>query len=223
MRVLLASPSYGPVDPICREAIDVAIMSAANHGTHWMGTSYPDRMFWTEARNNCVEACLGMPECEGIVWVDSDMVPKPETFWRLMDMVEKQGFDFLSGIYHARRGHMKPVFFHYNKKLDIYSQAYVYEKNVVFPVDAVGFGICFTSRKALEKIASLKCFNKDEGGWFPDQRWSKWSEDITFGNLAMKAGIRCYLDTGNIAGHMGILKIVWPEDYWATFPGVQTP
>lgn len=214
MRVMLASPTYGTVDPMCRRALHAAIMTAANHGTSWMGDLSQDRMSYSATRNKAVEILMDDPSmADGIMWVDSDILPRADSIWRLLGMAEKKGFDFLSGVYHTRLGEHKPVFYSYNEERDGFTQCEMYEVGVVKREGGCGFGFVWTSLNMLQKMAKHPLFSLDRGSWFPDHQYSGHSEDLGFCRLAWKAGIPLYVDTGIQVGHMGDANFITRDNH----------
>jgi hypothetical protein len=212
LRVLLATPTYGPVDPHCASALRAAVMTAARHGVEWMGDLSPDRMKYTDARNFCVDVLASEPTlADGIMWVDSDMDPAPDSILRLLHSATVLSADFYSGVYHQRAGDYRPVFYGHVGD-DKYKQCEIYEPDKITKEGACGFGFVWTSTKLLKAIEALPEFDRDQGGWFPDHRYSGTSEDLGFGTLARHAGFQLYVDTGIQVGHMGVVQFVTRED-----------
>ncbi len=228
MKAVLASPSYGPVDPHCARALRTALMSAARHGTEWLGDASPDRLSYGSARNLAVEsvfewAAVDWPDF--LVWVDSDILCEATTLWQLLDTAERFGHDFVSGVYHHRRGGNGPVIYKYTAERDTFRQMHIYQLGQVVPVDGCGFGICCTSMKMLAAIKTLPEFDPKGGKWFPDRRegHGKFGEDLGCCRLAMKAGIKLYCDTGIQVGHMGEAVPITRETFLKTLADGKEP
>lgn len=221
MRALLASPTYGPVDPHCVSALRNAVMVASRRGVEWMGDLSPDRMKYSDARNYCATILAGKPGlADGIMWVDSDIDPPPDAILRLLHAVNTRGADFYSGVYHQRAGEHKPVFFAHVGN-DLYKQYDVYEPNTVTPEGGCGFGFVWTSTQLIKDIEALPEFSTDRGGWFPDHQYSGSSEDLGFCTLARHANYQLFVDTGIQVGHMGPTEIITREHHLRSLTGVK--
>ena len=211
---LLASPTYGAVEPKCRRSIHVTMMTAARHGLIWAGDVSQDKMSFMDARNAAAEFLFDNQDvADGIVWIDSDMVPAPDSLWRLMNTVEARNYDFVSGVYHQRRGQHKPVFYRYNAEADGFAISELYEPDKIIRADGCGFGFVWTSLHAIRTIAALPSFSRDRGGWFPDHHWGTQSEDLGFCKHAMAASIPLYVDTGVQVGHLGENEVINRDHY----------
>lgn len=214
LRAFLAVPSYGPIDPLCARNLRIAMMSAARHGVDWVGDISADRMSFMDARNYSVQRLMEDPTvADGIMWVDSDIVCTPGSILRLLETSATNNYHFLSGVYHARRGNHRPVFFNYDPKLDKFEQSLMYEMDTIKPEGGCGFGFVWTSTKLLTDIQALPDFDPDHGGWFPDHHYGKVSEDLGFARLAHKAGHQLYVDTGVQVGHLGETEVITREHH----------
>lgn len=215
IKALLCSPTYGPVDPGCSKALRVAMMHSSNYGVKWVGDVSPDRMAWATSRNMAAQHLLkeGPGFANGIMWVDSDIMMKPDDISRLLGGAKHFGYDFVSGIYYQRLPAHSPVFYHYNKKTKRFSPADEFPEGVIAPTDGCGFGFVWTSWNAVDKIARSKEFDPYEG-WFPDKRQvGGFGEDLSFCYLAMKAGVQLYADTSIQVGHAGGPYVVTRADF----------
>lgn len=232
--VVLSSPTYGPVDPCCSRDLRVATMSAAAMGLHWAGDASTDRQNFSFARNQAaasvrmtlkgelIGARLTAKHPDGIMWVDSDIRMQPDSIVRLLaTVVAHPEVQCITGVYHARAKPYLPVLYHrqlfdeHGVKLEKYKylQAIDYPKDKIMSVDACGFGFCYTSLQAIDTMARHPDFTK-RGGWFKDTRdTGGYGEDIHFCDLAWKAGIQFYVDTGVIVGHTGDPHIIRAEDF----------
>jgi len=215
-KLLLAVPSYGPIDPACQKDVRVAMMVASNHGVRWAGDSSPDRMGWGVARNAAAGTILDMPNIsddDGIVWIDSDMRIPPEAIASLIVSAVVKKADFVTGVYHQRKAPHAPLFGTYVPDKGKYAWVETYEENVFAPCDGCGFGFVFTSRRAIKAIAGLPNFT-EERGWFPDERHNDGlGEDLSFCYQAMKAGIQLYVHTGIQLGHVGDSQVITRADF----------
>jgi hypothetical protein len=205
MKVIYSSPTYGPADQHCVSSAMFSQMYAANHGIEWAGVISPDRMTFSDARNMVAEWAWENPKkMDGIVWIDSDIVLEPESIHRMLSLAQKNNYDVVSGLYHQRREPYEPVVFQYNPERNIFKRAQTILGDKVYRVDGIGFGICYTSVKAIQAVREAKGFNPESGQWFPDRRQvDGFGEDLGFCALAYSIGLPIYIDTGNKVDHMG--------------------
>ena len=217
MSAILASPSYGPVDPACQKALRIAMMTAGNHGLQWGGDVSTDKEKFADGRNRSARYLFENPEtADGIMWVDSDIIPEPVSILRLIYNGRRMGCEFIAGIYHKKGEPFEPVIYHYDRDSDKYLviEDYHPEHNTVVPIEACGFGFCWTSAKCIQAIAALKDFDKESGMWFPDTRnmppdWRGpdgrpgFGEDFSFCDKARRAGVQLYVDVACVVGHKG--------------------
>jgi hypothetical protein len=213
MRVLFASPTYGPVDQQCVSAIRAATMYAGNRGIHWSADLSPDRMSYSDARNMVAEwAWANASSIDGVMWVDSDIVPPLDSIYRLLDAARHFDYDILSGLYHQRRPPWEPLIFTFESDRRIFRRAQSFIPDKVFTVDGCGFGFVYTSVKVITAIRSLTDFDAESGQWFPDKRQGDgFGEDLGFCYHALQAGFKVHVDTGNRVGHMGDGEIITSE------------
>ena len=224
MSIVLASPTYGNVDPLCAKDLRVAMMSAATMGLHWVGDASPDRLGYSAARNVVAKTLRQhAPTADGIMWVDSDIRMNPDAIVRLLTTVRTHNLDFVSGVYHSRKPPYLPIIYHWSDEVGKYLQCVTYPKDQIISLDACGFGFVWTGAKVINAIADSPCFTQ-LGGWFPDRRdVDGYGEDISFCDLAKKAGIQLYLDTGVQVGHTGDAKVIWEQDFRALNLTIDSP
>lgn len=184
-RLVMACPTYGPLDPQAVVSQRCAIMHAAEHGHTWIGDSSPDRMGWTVARNKIVEGVI-QTEADYVCWVDSDVILPPFAFTELL----RTQHDFVTGIYHQRHPPHYPLIAHYNQDRDTFAWYVEWPQNVIAPIDGCGFGCVVTSTKLLKAL---------DPPWF---HYEKFSEDFDFCRKAARAGFQLYVHTGVQCGHL---------------------
>lgn len=204
MNLILACPTYGPVEPDAAKALRIAIMNAANRGHKWIGDASPNRMAWAVARNAAVKSLLdsGATEDAAIVWVDSDVILPPESIIKMAE----SGKDFITGVYFQRAGKHYPLVANHRKDTDTFQWMVKWPKNVIAPIDGCGFGCCLTSAKMLVDI---------EQPWF---EYKKFSEDFDFCIKAKNAGYQLYVDTSILCGHLKDPEPATIETFVATNP-----
>ena len=172
LRAMLASPTYGPVDPFCQKTLRTAMMSASNHGLFWAGDVSPDKQGFGTARNMAAQSLVDHPDdADGIVWVDSDIVLENDSLLKLLGTVRRTGYDFVCGIYHKKGAPYDPVIYWYEPDLDSYCSVESFNPGFVTEIGACGFGFVWTGIKVLLAIQANKKHFDNEGKWFPDTRY----------------------------------------------------
>jgi hypothetical protein len=193
------------------------MMTASNHGLRWEGDVSDDHATFSAARNRAAQSLYDDPDsADGIMWVDSDILPPPLSIARLLLAVRAYDCEFITGIYHKKAPPYEPVIYQYMPEGDTYNVIceYFSDPGICSPLGACGFGFCWTSTKCIQQIAAMKGFDKDTGKWFPDTRdmpknWRDadgrppYGEDFNFCDKARRAGVQLYVDTGCLVDHMG--------------------
>lgn len=212
LKLALVSPTYGPIDPLHAKCLRVAVMNASARGHQWLADVSPDRMLIEGARNAAVDAALQLPDLDGIVWVDSDMIIDPNAISRLLSY----GKDFVSGVYFQRIAPYWPLVTLHNPDINRFQFVVKWPDNSVFPADGVGFGFCYTSlamiRRIIEESPDVK-----ERGLFHLMKCgdgsATFSEDFSFCRRANLLGYKVYVDTGLKLGHQGDPQVITYEDF----------
>jgi hypothetical protein len=188
MKLILASPTYGPTDPAANRSLRTAIMHSARNGHEWLGDASPDRFAWAVARNRCVEEALkAFPEEDAsMFWADSDVIFPIDAITRLAG----RGHDFITGIYFQRYPPHWPLIAQFNKERGCFQWMAKWPKDVIAPMDGCGFGCVLTSLKMLKEV---------EEPWF---EYKKFSEDFDFCLRAEKLGYQLHVDTSVLCGHL---------------------
>jgi hypothetical protein len=196
MDLVLASPTYGPVQPRAVRAIRMACMYAAAHGVRWVGESSPDRMTVINARNSAVNLALGVG-ADGVMWIDYDMVPEMGDITRLLGH-KKQ---FVSGLYRNRSQPQGYITARWDALMEEFIPHSVVNRGLV-PMDAAGFGFMFTARELLRALP------KPHFGRFGSGSYA--GEDLYFCHKAMTMFPRTqlYVDTDMAIGHLGEPEVI---------------
>jgi hypothetical protein len=196
MNLILASPTYGPVQPQAVRAIRMAVMHAAARGVTWIGESSPDKSPIIYARQSAVTLALGI-DCDGIMWIDDDMVPQQDAISAILAHDKK----FISG-YYVNRYDRKPIVAAWdNEKADFVPQVITYGAGLV-EAGAAGFGFMFTHTSMLRKLK--------------EPHFAKWrmdgphvGEDLYFCNNArFHYSERLLIDTNLRIGHLGDPEVI---------------
>lgn len=213
MKLITASPTYGPVDPRCGQELRVGIMAAASCGVQFVGDVSTDRANYSDARNSAAQFLLES-KANGIMWVDSDIRQTIHDMPTLLLSVEKYGAEFVTGVYHQRNWPHDAVFYHWFPKTQQYRSPMDYPKDAYLPCDGCGFGFVYTSRALIEAVAKSKDFNPEKG-WFPDERHVNGrGEDLTFCRKVMLLDdprFQLYVNTAAIVGHTGDPEVIYPD------------
>lgn len=132
-----------------------------------------------------------------IFWLDSDMVIKPDTLVRMMDTLQKNDYDILSGLYFRRVPPYSPVLF---EKLEMDGASCIHEDfktipDEIFEVAGCGFG-CVLMRTDVFLDVQAK-----HGAMFAPIGSN--GEDVSFCMRARECGFKIYCDPSVICGHVG--------------------
>ena len=133
-----------------------------------------------------------------VLWLDSDMVFRPEIFEDLRDTGKK----FVCGVYHARRPGFMSCIFKECADLNKLERFTEYPRDT-FEIGGCGFACVLVSVEILKAVQmrfkTCFCPLKDFG------------EDIAFCNRARELGFRLWCEPTVRLGHIGHIA-VWPED-----------
>ena len=192
LRLVFASPTYGPIDPQAVVSQRNAIMHAAANGIEWLGDASPDRMGFAAARNAVVASVVAQEDPPDFVfWCDSDVIIPAHAVTSLV----ATGRDFITGIYFQRKTPYSPLIYTFDShggadRCGTFRQLVQWPPDTIAPIDGCGFGCVLTSVKLLKAI---------ESPWF---EWKKFGEDFTFCLNATKAGFQLFVHTGILCGHL---------------------
>jgi hypothetical protein len=213
VKLCLAVPSYGPIDPHIDKRLRAAIMTASNHGVTWAGDVSSVRLGWADGRDIAAKSALNT-DADGVFWMDDDILIPPEAIIKLVSY----GKDFTSGMYHQKVPPYWTLVAMFDGKSFQWLREYP-DENVLTEVDGVGFGCCFTSTKLLRAIKSEygKCF--EWGGRVPQVKGDKtsFSEDFTFCLRAGAMDMKPWVDLSVKCGHSPLEpKAVTEADFLTT-------
>ncbi len=208
MKLLFASPTYGPVDPAALRSQRLAIMHASANGHTWLGDTSPDRMKFDTAREAVAQAALMDADAKGadaVFWADSDMILPTGAITRLAEHLDR-GLHFVTGIYFQRIAPHWPLIAMFDDKRKCFQWLLRWPEKTVAPIDGCGFGCCITSVEALAAVGE-NAFAYD-----------KYSEDFNFCLKAAAAGYQPHVDTGILCGHLADPVPVTYETFRETHP-----
>lgn len=168
-----------------------------------------------DSRNKLAGMAVQM-EADYILWLDSDMVFRPDTLERMLAVLDEHPeIDVLSGLYFRRGAPFTPVLF---EKLEINEEGLLdfadYEDvpDEIFEIAGCGFGCVLMRTDMLLDIAA-----KEGGGmWFSPL--ANAGEDCSFCIRARREGYRIFCDPSIDLGHMGYAAVT-KEFYMATKNG----
>lgn len=161
-----------------------------------------------EARNNLVKKALRDMGADFLLWLDSDMIFKPDTLIKLLD----HDADFVSGLYFRRSPPYAPVVF---SEVDMDRREWkglnkIPEKT--FEAEAVGFGCALVKAEVFADVA-VKFRN-----WF--EPMNGFGEDLAFCWRARQCGYKILVDPDIECGHYAHM-IVDSRIYKAFNKGLQ--
>lgn len=157
-----------------------------------------------DSRNKLAGLAMQM-EADYIMWFDSDMVFRPDTLERMMQVMnENPDIEILSGLYVRRGAPFTPVIF---SKLEVNEHGELEWDDVVnipdepFEVAGCGFGGVLMKTDCLYEIAS-----KEDGGmWFTPIAGA--GEDCAFCIRARESGYKIWCDPRIELGHMAYAPV----------------
>lgn len=162
-----------------------------------------------DSRNKLAGLAVEM-EADYILWLDSDMVFRPDTLERMMAVLDEHPeIDVLSGLYFRRGQPFSPVLF---KTLEVNEQGTLdwsdFEElpDELFEIAGCGFGCVLMRTDMLLDIAA-----KEGGGrWFTPIADA--GEDCAFCIRARREGYRIFCDPTVDCGHMAYTPVT--KDFW---------
>ena len=207
MKLILASPTYGPIDPSAARSLRAAVMHASKYGHTWIGDASPDKEAFAHARNHVVKDVLEAEDSNpeqykdaAVMWVDSDIILPVDAITTLAF----RGYDFITGVYFQRGEHHWPLVAYFNGKS--FQWIVQWTPQTIVPADGCGFGCVLTSLKMLRAMKQ------------PAFEYVKFSEDFDFCLKAKAAGYQLYCDTSVLCGHLDNAPPVTIEDYKKAHP-----
>lgn len=201
MKLIFASPTYGPIDPQAVKSQRIAMMHAARQGHVWLGDASPDKMKFDVARNAVCKATCDS-EADAVFWCDSDVILPADAISRLAG----GGQDFITGIYFQRVAPHWPLIAGFENAH--FQWIVKWEPNMLVAIDGCGFGCVLTSTKLLREM---------DHEWFS---YEKFSEDFDFCLKARKLGYQLWCDTGILCGHLPDPLAVTHETFQQVHPEI---
>ena len=132
-----------------------------------------------------------------VMWFDSDMVFKPDTMVRMLDTMQKNDIDILTGLYFRRVPPYSPVLF---DKLEMRGEACLWSEfktipEGLFEVGGCGFGCVLMKTDVFFDVQSRF------GNMFAPI--ANTGEDLAFCWRARNCGYKIVCDPSVICGHVG--------------------
>jgi GT2 family glycosyltransferase len=136
-------------------------------------------------------------EADYVMWFDSDMVFKPDTMVRMLDTMQKNDIDILTGLYFRRVPPYSPVLF---DKLEMRGEACLWSEfktipEGLFEVGGCGFGCVLMKTDVFFDVQSRF------GNMFAPI--ANTGEDLAFCWRARNCGYKIVCDPSIICGHVG--------------------
>ena len=151
------------------------------------------------SRNNLAKKAIE-DDYDFVFWLDSDMVFQQDTLLRMLDVLEKNNLDFLTGLYFRRVAPFSPVLF---SKLEIFDNGNGcdWEEPEEVPAELTevagcGFGCVLMKTDVIFDVATrygANMFNPFSG----------LGEDLAFCWRARDCGYKIYCDPSIACGHVG--------------------
>lgn len=150
-------------------------------------------------------------EADYVFWLDSDMSFKPDTLVRMMDTLQKNDLDILTGLYFRRVNPFTPVLF---DKLEIKGEECEWSEfkeipDGLFEVGGCGFGCVLMKTDVFFDVHA-----KYNQMFAPI---ANNGEDIAFCWRARNCGYKIYCDPSVICGHVGYSVV--DDQFYKAFKG----
>lgn len=192
MRILIAVPCMDQVPaPFCQSLAQLQKVGEC------VLTMKSGSLIYTS--RNALATIAIQSEADYVFWLDSDMVFKPDILVRMMETLQKNDLDILSGLYFRRVPPYSPVLF---EKLDITSETetadyseYQTIPDSLFEVAACGFGCVLMKTDVFFDVQSKF------GNIFAPIGNN--GEDVAFCWRARECGYKIYCDPSVVCGHVG--------------------
>lgn len=147
------------------------------------------------SRNNLAQMAIQM-DVDYVFWLDSDMVFEPDTLIRMMDTLQKNDYDILTGLYFRRVPPYTPVLF---DKLDIYRNICSWSEFHEIPAEPFEVGGCGFGCVLMKTDVFYDVQSKHGNMFAPI---ANNGEDIAFCWRARDCGFKIYCDPSVILGHV---------------------
>ena len=147
------------------------------------------------SRNNLAQMAIQM-DVDYVFWLDSDMVFEPDTLIRMMDTLQKNDYDILTGLYFRRVPPYTPVLF---DKLDIRRNICLWSEFHEIPAEPFEVGGCGFGCVLMKTDVFYDVQTKHGNMFAPI---ANNGEDIAFCWRARDCGFKIYCDPSVICGHM---------------------
>lgn len=136
-----------------------------------------------------------------VMWFDSDMVFRPDTLQRMVEELERDNLDILTGLYFRRVYPFKPVLF---SKLVPIEKGWEWEEPTEIPdkpfeLAGCGFGCVLMKTEVLMDVQSK--FNDMFGPM------NNIGEDLSFCWRATQCGYKVVCDPSIVLGHVGHMVV----------------
>jgi len=155
------------------------------------------------ARNVVVkEFLVNMPEATHLLFWDSDIIPPHDALYKMF----KHNVPVVSGLYFQKYAPHRPHIYLMSENKQHFTPAITYSKDKLIEVEGTGMGFCLIRKDVLQDEAFIK-----RGKWFGFERG--WGEDFDFAMTLKEAGIKWYLDTSIVCGHVSDQYVIDEKTY----------
>ena len=162
------------------------------------------------SRNSLAREAIEM-EADYVLWLDSDMVFPKDTLVRMMDVLQKNDLDILTGLYFRRVAPFSPVLFDQLEIDGVEAKYTEFEKipDKLFEVGACGFGCTLMKTDPFFDVQSKF------GNMFAPIGNN--GEDVAFCWRARQCGFKVWCDPSIICGHVS--NSVVDDKFFRAFHG----
>ena len=161
------------------------------------------------SRNKLAQRAIEM-EADYVLWLDSDMVFPPDMMIRMLDRMQKENIDILTGLYFRRVSPYSPVLFDrmdFKGPICNWSEFHGELPKEPFEVGGCGFGCVMMKTDPFFDVQAK------HGNMFAPIGNN--GEDIAFCWRARDCGYKIYCDPSIVCGHIG--HIVVDNQFYESF------
>jgi hypothetical protein len=160
----------------------------------------------TSQRNECVQRMRG----DWLLFIDDDMVWRPDAVGKLIAQFEENDLDMLGGLCFRRAEPYQPTLYMREQPTSgAYNFLEAWPENEVVEVDATGMAFVVIRKRVFEMIGGpMPPYAMRQGAPPNFFRWEgQLGEDLRFCQDAKASGARIWVDTGIEIGHVSEVQI----------------
>ena len=199
MKVYIAVPSMDTVSARFAQCLAQLVQESSKFADVEIGFNIGSLVY--DSRNHLAEKAIAS-KADYTFWIDSDMVFMPDTLKIMIDELEQNNLNMLTGVYYRRRPPYTTVIYEeFALRGGVIAREYadVPTENGIIEVDGCGFGCVLMKTDILMNVLV------SHGSFFSPLM--NVGEDLSFCWRVRKCGFKIHCDPNLILGHEGKLVI----------------